>query len=293
MISSVSISTIFPRRVSFLRRQWLHVWLGPPRFRSLFIGFRSAPSLPRQITLPPVTRALLPALTYFEFRGASKYLEEFASRIDSPRLTQIYIGCSHRLIDSCVDFQVAQLFQLLDRSGDPKLALIRRASVDFFPTRVMFFMNPHPVGPPVMDMRPESEDGTVKGFINCHEESQISHVAHMFSQPSALLSDVVHLDLSLSWANADRQDDEWLHLFRQLSTIRTLFVFGLFPGRIALALNDCSAEMVAEVLPVLSVICIDGQPVSCIEKFIAARQLSGCPVTIVETHERLEAYVIR
>ena len=279
--------------MSFLRRQWLHVWLGPPRFRSLFIGFRSAPSLPRQITLPPVTRALLPALTYFEFRGASKYLEEFASRIDSPRLTQIYIGCSHRLIDSCVDFQVAQLFQLLDRSGDPKLALIRRASVDFFPTRVMFFMNPHPVGPPVMDMRPESEDGTVKGFINCHEESQISHVAHMFSQPSALLSDVVHLDLSLSWANADRQDDEWLHLFRQLSTIRTLFVFGLFPGRIALALNDCSAEMVAEVLPVLSVICIDGQPVSCIEKFIAARQLSGCPVTIVETHERLEAYVIR
>jgi hypothetical protein len=38
-----------------------------------------------------------------------------------------------------------------------------------------------------------------------------------------------------------------------------------------------------EVLPVLDSIYIVKQPVSCVEKFLAARRLSGHPVTVVET----------
>jgi hypothetical protein len=53
--------------------------------------------------------------------------------------------------------------------------------------------------------------------------------------------------------------------------------------------------MVAEVLPVLDLIYLVDQPVTSVEKFLAARQLSGHPVTIVDTEaefdERVKSYV--
>ncbi|KAH9037542.1 hypothetical protein EDB84DRAFT_1577594 [Lactarius hengduanensis] len=57
----------------------------------LTIGFRSATPLPDRIRPPPVTRTVLPSLTSFEFWGASEYLEDFISHIDSPQLNQITI----------------------------------------------------------------------------------------------------------------------------------------------------------------------------------------------------------
>jgi hypothetical protein len=48
--------------------------------------------------------------------------------------------------------------------------------------------------------------------------------------------------------------------------------------------------MVTEVLPSLDLICLDGQPASSIEKFVAAsaRQLSGRPVTTIDTETEFE-----
>ncbi|KAI9453667.1 hypothetical protein BJY52DRAFT_1396504 [Lactarius psammicola] len=57
-----------------------------PRLEDFIIEFQSATSRPDRIPPPPVTRTILPALTYFEFRGASEYLEDLISRIDSPEL---------------------------------------------------------------------------------------------------------------------------------------------------------------------------------------------------------------
>ena len=55
------------------------------RLRSLHIRFRSPASFPDGICLPPVTRAVLPALTAFEFEGVSNYLEDLVARLDCPR----------------------------------------------------------------------------------------------------------------------------------------------------------------------------------------------------------------
>ena len=264
---------------------------GLPMLQSLFIGFLSDTSLHSQISPPPVTRTLLPALTSCEFRGASEYLEEFVSRIDSPRLNQIYLRYTYQLID----FQVAQLFQFLDRSEDPKLTPIWSAKVQFARPWVSFDLYPQHVGHLVFSQ--PLERGPVCAFINCQGiERQISRIAQVFSQPSAILSGVVYLELSLSQANADRHGNEWLRLLRQFSAIRTLHISGMCTRELALVLDDVTAETVAEVLPVLELICIDGQPVSCIEKFLAARRFSDQPVTIVETeaelYESFKPYVI-
>ena len=89
-------------------------------------------------------------------------------------------------------------------------------------------------------------------------------------------------------------DVEWLHLLQQFPTVRTLHVSHRLARLVALALEDIALETVAEVLSSLDLICFEGRPASSIEKFVAARQLSGCPVTVIETekefYERVKSY---
>jgi len=255
-----------------------------PRLKSFFIGSQSATSHADRIRPPPVTRTLLPALTYFGFQGDSEYLEELISRIDSPQLNQIYI----KYLNQLLNFQVAQLFKFIDRSEDPELALIRHADVNFLHYWVTFKMYPSP------ESRPDS--GRVSAVIDCQGvRQQVSHIAQVFCQSSALLSRVVHLKLSRYRADEERHDNEWLHLLRRFSAVRTLHVSRVFAWRMALALENVTGEMVAEVLPVLDLIYLDSQPVSSVEKFLAARKLSGQPVTMVDTeaefNERVKSYV--
>ena len=54
-----------------------------PRLDTLDLQLQSVFPRPERIR-PPVTRFLLPALTSFEFRGASEYLEDLVARIESP-----------------------------------------------------------------------------------------------------------------------------------------------------------------------------------------------------------------
>ena len=66
---------------------------------NLTIKFESPRSRPgRRLPPPPPTRTLLPALSRFEFKGVSEYLEEFVARIDVPVLTNLYIDFFHQLI---------------------------------------------------------------------------------------------------------------------------------------------------------------------------------------------------
>ncbi len=114
----------------------------------------------------------------------------------------------------------------------------------------------------------------------------------------ALLSNVVHLKLVTGFEadeyrrleNAD--DAEWLHLLRQ---VKTLHVSQEFAGSVALALEDITEDIAAEMLPALDSVFLVGQPVSSVDEFVAVRQLSGLPVTVVDTEtefdERLRSHV--
>ena len=97
------------------------------RLRSLHIRFRSPASFPDGICLPPVTRAVLPALTAFEFEGVSNYLEDLVARLDCPRLNKIKIKYLYQRIG----FQISQLFEFINRPEDPRLTLFESIDAMF------------------------------------------------------------------------------------------------------------------------------------------------------------------
>jgi len=123
-------------------------------------------------------------------------------------------------------------------------------------------------------------------------------MAQVLSQFPTILSNVVHLKLKIEPEGRQLKgtdDVEWLDLLHKFSTVQTLHVSQELAGHVALALEDITGEMVAEVLPSLNLIFLEGQSASSFEKFVAACRLSGRPVTVIETKtefdERLETYV--
>ena len=84
--------------------------LALPNLISLVLGFQSPQSRPLQLTLPPLARAL-PALTHFEFKGVSEYLEEFVARIDTPSLETLRITLFLDLV-----FDIPRLQNFVDRT---------------------------------------------------------------------------------------------------------------------------------------------------------------------------------
>ena len=125
-------------------------------------------------------------------------------------------------------------------------------------------------------------------FISCQgTDWQVSHLAQVLSQGSTTQSNVVDLEL---YVNADgvrlkgTDDVEWLHLLHQFPNVKTLRVQGeQLAEHIALALEEITTEMVAEVLPSLHSIFLAGLPASSVQKFVDLRQLSGRPVTVIDS----------
>ncbi|KAH9171741.1 hypothetical protein EDB89DRAFT_1069319 [Lactarius sanguifluus] len=245
------------------------------------IEFQSATLPNDRIPPPPVTRAVLPALTHFRFHGASKYLEDLVAQIDCPQLKCISV--EH--FPQPADYQVTQLSQFIDRSVGSKLTLSRRADVNFSSRSIT--VCPH-ANNPSSDWRLAEALVSFK-WVNW----PVLDVAQLLSHFPTTLSNVIHLNLGLEASR--RLGVDWLHLFRQFSAVQTLRISPALVGNVALALEDIASELAAEVLPSLDLVCIAGHPASSIDKFTAARRLSGCPVTIVDTemefHERLESYV--
>ena len=261
-----------------------------PKLESLIIMFQSATPRRNRIRPPPVTQTVLPALAGVEFTGASEYLEDLVFRIDSPQLDVIFIY----YLDQFVDLQAAQVSEFIGRSLGPKLTLVRHAEVTFSSDSVVFEICRHGIRP-TPDWRPAATMIPCDGI-----DRQVSQIAQVLSQYSATLSNVVHLELKVDELEGDHElegmdDVEWLHLFHQFSAVQTLYVSWELAGSVALALEDITGEMVAEVLPFLDYIFLEDQPASSIEEFVAARRLSDRPVTVVKTHkefiERLESYV--
>ena len=80
---------------------------------SLEIKFKSPRSRPDwRRHSPPLTRTLLLALTWFQFKGVSEYLEDLVVRIDAPLLGSLDIASFHQLI-----FDTPQLTQFISRTS--------------------------------------------------------------------------------------------------------------------------------------------------------------------------------
>jgi hypothetical protein len=102
------------------------------RLEDLYIGFQSPASCPDPIHLPPITQAVLLALTYFKFWGAREYLEDFMAWINAPQLHSIFVYYCNQLID----FEIPQLWQFTDHSEDINPPM--RCFIDFEENFVSF-----------------------------------------------------------------------------------------------------------------------------------------------------------
>jgi len=249
--------------------------------RSLHIDFQSTTSRPDRTDPATGTRTVLPALTYFEFSGVCDYVEDLVARIDCPRLNGIDLS----YLDPSVDFRVSQVFKFINRSEDPQLTLFSGIDV-----------SPHPF-PSQITLRLSHEYPyhivIFISLIGC--DWGLSHVAQVFGQLSAKLSNVRHLSIGSREQGPEIGHTEWVQLLYPFTTMQALYVFGGCVGHVALALEGVDGEMTTELLPALDLLCLKDQPVSSIAEFCAARQLSGRPVTFVRTRrefdERLKSYL--
>ena len=64
-----------------------------------------------------------------------------------------------------------------------------------------------------------------------------------------------------------------------------LFVSAGIAGHVSRALGDIAEVTATEVLPVLELLCLEDQPLSSVDKFIAFRQDSGHPATILNARK--------
>jgi hypothetical protein len=249
-----------------------------PMLKTLLLEFRPSTFHPDKMPLSSITRTILPALTHFQFKDASKYLENLTARIICPRLESVNV----EYWDDLADLQVVQLSTFFDLSLGPGIFTLAKARFDI--RGVSFDLYPFMVGTSE-NWRP------VKTVLSCQgihwEGSRVIAALNTFS---VLLSNAVHFRLmaNSSFSLGYVEHLEWLHLFLQFSTVRALYISRQIAEPIASVLKYCSGKVVAKALPSLDLICLEDQPTSYIEKFIAVRKLSGRSVTAVSTEEEFD-----
>ena len=254
---------------------------GMPNLESLSIQFDSPLSRPHQDSrrLPPPACTVLPALTQFKFKGVSEYLEDFVVRIDAPLLQvdTIYIIFFHQLI-----YDIPRLAQFMGRMT--RFQEVKEAHVRFHNDSVHVCSTLPPIS--TFDRKSGLE-------ISCRTSDwQLSSVAQVFT--SFFLSIYMVNRLYIYdpssyklWAYKSNDIDDilWLEIFHPFTGVNNLYISNTFASSIARALQELVGGRTMEVLPNLQSIFLavykPSEPIpEGIQNFVAARQLSGHPITV-------------
>jgi len=244
--------------------------------RYLLLEFRDPQSRPIQMTPPPLTRAVLPALIRFRFSGVSEYLEDFVARIDTPLLNSLRITL---FLDPILDIPRFQKF--IDRAG--RLKPLSQAEVILSPRSIQAVLG-SPTGRP---------DALRLEFQRCLGREAIAQICN---QLSSFLSQVEWLSISevpqdeLGWQD-DTDHIPWLELLIPFVSAKSLRITEKLAPRFAAALQELNEESVTGVLPALHDMFLEGlQPSGSLQQamqpFFSARQLSDLPV-VVQRWERI------
>jgi hypothetical protein len=218
---------------------------------------------------PPLTRVALPALTTLAFKGDSEYLEDIVSRLEAPLLSDTKITFFNQLI-----FNTPLLRHFISRTEIVREAY--QASILCHESAVLFSLYP----------RNGTDEEGVTLVISCEPlDWQISSLAQVCSTSFPPLPTLERLDIDIQNWQDDMEDTQWLELLRPFTSVKDWHLSEDSVPLIAPALQELSGEGVIEVLPALQNLFFTGPmssgPVKeAIRKFIAARQLAGCPVTV-------------
>jgi hypothetical protein len=252
--------------------------LALPNLKSFTIRFASPESRPLQMSPPPLTRAVLPSLTNFEFYGASEYLVDFIARIDTPLLDRL-----HMTFFSDVVFDILRLYKFLDH-GDRRKPFIR-ANLRLCPHQVTTFL--------------ESPSG-FKMNITCNvSDRPLESMTRLCDQLIPLLPQVETLEIHEDcWDGAEFfgydeqewqdvvEDPDWFELFDLFVSVKSLYIADRLGLILSTVLEKVTGERVTGVLPALQNLFIwDLWPVDeLVEKtitpFVSARQLYDHPIVV-------------
>jgi hypothetical protein len=247
------------------------------RLKFLYLGFKSPQSRPHQQRQrhPLPTRAVLPALSSFLFRGVSEYLEDLVSRIDAPQLGQVHISFFHQLI-----FDTPQLTQFIRRIPTVKAHDQAQARL-VFSERLVY----------VIFKRTHSEVFRL-GILCGQSDWQLSSLAQICvsSFPQALIPTVEHLYIVEDsrhrphWQD-DFENSQWLEILHPFTAVKNLYLSKDLASGVARSLQDLVRGRVTESLPALQNLFLEelhasGPVAEAIGRFVAARQSSDHPIVI-------------
>ena len=247
------------------------------RLKTLIVEFKSPQSRPGpgHRRTPPLTRAVLPTLTDFRFKGISEYLEDLVARFDAPLLHSLAITLFHQLI-----FETPHISQFFNRTLESKA--LNDARIVFEDRAVQVSL------PSTSGMSP---DEALSFGISCREsEWQLSSLVQVCASSSVLLSSVEQLYISEDrywpphWQD-DAESPQWLELLQPFSAVKNLYLSEEVALRIAPALRRLVGNRVTETLPTLQHLFLEGLQTSdpvqeIIRTFIDARRLVGHPIAV-------------
>ena len=245
-----------------------------PNLKDLYIQFQH-PHSRHQISLPPPTRAVLPALTYIHLSGASDYLDDLVSRIDTPLLERLEI---YFLADHILD--IPELQKFIDRTE--RLKPLNRAEIKFPFLGIAIALGLGSSTHLQLDIRCQ------------YPGAGILMMAHVCSGLSPLISHVEQLDLSKNtFSEGDWGIDvepSLFSLFKLFTGVRSLSVSGELLPLIAPALRRLAGERATEVFPHLHSISFTGPPPSesirkDIDALFSVRQYFNCPIIVYWSNE--------
>jgi hypothetical protein len=243
--------------------------------RFFLLGFQSPLSCPDWASRrpPPLTRSVLPALTYFSFKGVSEYLDDIVARIDVPRIDQLFISFFNQIL-----FDTPHFIQFISRT--PTFKAFKTARLFFGHDGARVELSSQIPGPRELTLS-----------IPCRElDWQISSLEQVSASCLPFLSTLEDLTFSerqyshLHWPD-NIENTLWLELLHPFTSVKNLYLSWQVSPRIMPALQELIGARTTEVLPTLQNIFLEGLhppgPVQeCIGQFVAARQVAGHPIAI-------------
>ncbi|KAH9971509.1 hypothetical protein BGW80DRAFT_1460466 [Lactifluus volemus] len=248
--------------------------------RYLSIGFESPASRPDPTNRrpPPLTRAVLPALTNFTFHGVSEYLEDLMAQIDAPLLHSLEILFFNQLV-----FDIQQVPRFIGHA--PALTM------PYNSVNIVIYAD-H-VGMTFWARSRSSIHDSLSFNIVCRAvDWQVSSMAQICNQLSFILSSIDQLSIAYvgsipqdvgSIPQVDMDDTQWLELLQPFTAVQTLRILSRhIESLIVPALRGLSGELATQVLPALEELQLSGYQAS--ERynwpFVIARQHSDHPVVL-------------
>jgi hypothetical protein len=226
---------------------------------------------------PPSTRSVLPVLSYFWFRGVTKYLEDLVACIDTPRLNKLKIFFINDIV-----FDTPRFIQFITRT--PTSRALKKACIALRNCDASLHFSLQAF---------KFSDGDVYVVIRVlcqgldRQLSSLEKVCTLCLPPLSMLEDLYIYedpDSQPDWKD-DIENGLWLQLLHLFTTVKNLYLSEQIALHIGPAMQEIAEGRMTGVLSALQNIFLKGlQPSGPVQEgisqFVASRLVTGRPIAI-------------